>query len=112
MPQMTAPGAAKAAAAPAPAAAPAKTGVVTVTVSKGASSATVKDAAGKIIFYAPVTSGSGHDPLPIGKWAVTAIVRNPTFNYNPDLFWDAEPGDTKAKIPAGPNGPVGSVGVF
>ncbi len=86
-----------------------KPGVVTVTVSKSASSATVKDAAGKIVFYAPVTSGSGHDPLPIGKWAVTAIVRNPTFNYNPDLFWDAEPGDTKAKIPAGPNGPVGVV---
>ena len=67
------------------------------------------DAAGKVVFYAPVTSGSQHDPLPIGKWAVTAIVRNPTFNYNPDLFWDAEPKDTKAKLPAGPNGPVGVV---
>lgn len=109
MPVMTVPGAAKPAAAPATAAPTAKPPVVTVTVSKGASSATVKDASGKTIFYAPVTSGSSHDPLPIGKWAVTAIVRNPTFNYNPDLFWDAEPGDTKAKIPAGPNGPVGVV---
>lgn len=101
MPQPAAAGAAKAA--------PVKAPVVTVTVSKSASAATATDAAGKVIFYAPVTSGSGHDPLPIGKWAVTAIVRNPTFNYNPDLFWDAEPGDTKAKIPAGPNGPVGVV---
>lgn len=90
-------------------AAPAKSPAVTVTVSKSAASATVKDAGGKVIFYAPVTSGSAHDPLPIGKWAVTAVVRNPTFNYNPDLFWDSEPGDTKAKIPAGPNGPVGVV---
>jgi lipoprotein-anchoring transpeptidase ErfK/SrfK len=38
-----------------------------------------------------------------------AVVRNPTFNYNPALFWDAEPGHAKAKLPAGPNGPVGTV---
>jgi lipoprotein-anchoring transpeptidase ErfK/SrfK len=87
----------------------AKPRAVTVTVSKSASSAVVTDAGGKVIFYAPVTSGSEHDPLPIGKWAVTAIVRNPTFNYNPDLFWDADAKDVKAKIPAGPNGPVGVV---
>ncbi len=87
----------------------AKPAAVTVTVSKGASAVTVKDASGAVIFYAPVTSGSAHDPLPIGTWAVTAVVRNPTFNYNPDLFWDAEPADAKAKIPAGPNGPVGVV---
>ena len=96
-------------AAAAPKAPPVKAPSVTVTVSKSASAATVTDASGKVIFYAPVTSGSEHDPLPIGKWAVTAIVRNPTFNYNPDLFWDAEPKDAKAKIPAGPNGPVGVV---
>jgi lipoprotein-anchoring transpeptidase ErfK/SrfK len=115
MPDAT-PATAAAAKAPAPAsgaakapAAAAKAPAVTVTVSKSTSAATVTDASGKVIFYAPVTSGSEHDPLPIGKWAVTAIVRNPTFNYNPDLFWDAEAKDVKAKIPAGPNGPVGVV---
>lgn len=92
----------------APAAQPKPT-TVTVTVSKGNSAATATDASGKVIFYAPVTSGSEHDPLPLGKWAVTAVVRNPTFNYNPDLFWDADPTHSKAKIPAGPNGPVGVV---
>lgn len=90
-------------------AAAARLPAVTVTVSKSAGSASVTDATGKVIFYAPVTSGSEHDPLPIGKWAVTEIVRNPTFNYNPDLFWDAAPKDKEAKIPAGPNGPVGVV---
>ena len=40
---------------------------------------------------------------------VTAVSRNPTFNYNPDLFWDANPAHTKAKIPPGPNNPVGVV---
>jgi len=82
---------------------------VTVTVSKTLAALTVTDAAGKVVFYAPVTSGSEHDPLPIGKWTVTSVTRNPTFNYNPDLFWDARPDQAKAKIPAGPNGPVGIV---
>jgi lipoprotein-anchoring transpeptidase ErfK/SrfK len=82
---------------------------VTVTVSKSLAALTVTDATGKVVLYAPVTSGSDHDPLPIGSWAVTSITRNPTFNYNPDLFWDARPDQAKAKIPAGPNGPVGIV---
>ena len=82
---------------------------IVVTVSKSNSTLTVTDPAGAILMHAPVTSGSQHDPLPIGNWTVTAVVRNPTFNYNPDLFWDAEPSHAKAKIPAGPNGPVGVV---
>jgi lipoprotein-anchoring transpeptidase ErfK/SrfK len=62
-----------------------------------------------VLFHAPVTSGSAHDPLPLGEWQVTAILRNPTFNYNPDLFWDADPSHAKAKIAPGPNNPVGVV---
>ena len=80
-----------------------------VRVSKQASTLTVTDASGKVIMHAPVTSGSQHDPLPIGSWTVTAVARNPTFNYNPDLFWDADPNHAKAKLPPGPNGPVGLV---
>ena len=80
-----------------------------VTVSKSNSTLTVTDPSGATLMHAPVTSGSEHDPLPIGSWTVTAVVRNPTFNYNPDLFWDAEPSHAKAKIPPGPNGPVGVV---
>ena len=80
-----------------------------VTVSRSRSAATATDASGKVIFYAPVTSGSTHDPLPIGTWKVTGISRNPSFNYNPDLFWDANPSHTKAKIAPGPNNPVGVV---
>jgi len=84
-------------------------GDVTVTVSQSTSSLTVTDASGQILMYAPVTSGSEHDPLPLGRWTVTSVLHNPTFNYNPELFWDANPAHTKAKIPAGPNGPVGVV---
>jgi lipoprotein-anchoring transpeptidase ErfK/SrfK len=82
---------------------------IQVTVSKSNSTLTVTDASGTVLMHAPVTSGSEHDPLPIGSWTVTAVVRNPTFNYNPDLFWDAEPSHAKAKVPPGPNGPVGVV---
>ena len=56
---------------------------------------------------APVTSGSEHDPLPIGNWKVAAVQRNPKFHYNPDLFWDANPAHSKATLPPGPNSPVG-----
>jgi lipoprotein-anchoring transpeptidase ErfK/SrfK len=80
-----------------------------VVVSKNWSVAQAFDATGRILFHAPVTSGSEFDPLPIGEWHVTTIQRNPTFHYNPALFWDADPSHAKAKIPPGPNGPVGVV---
>lgn len=82
---------------------------VTIYVTKETSALTVEDASGTVIFHAPVTSGSEHDPLPIGTWKVTTVQRMPTFNYNPDLFWDADPAHSKARIPAGPNNPVGVV---
>ncbi len=82
---------------------------VVVTVSKANSALTVQDGSGKTIFYAPVTTGSGHDPLPLGEWKVNGIRFNPTFNYNPELFWDANPAHAKATLPAGPNNPVGLV---
>jgi lipoprotein-anchoring transpeptidase ErfK/SrfK len=67
------------------------------------------DAQGRALAVYPATAGSQHDPLPIGTWKVNGVSRNPTFNYNPDLFWDAEEGHGKAKIPSGPNNPVGVV---
>jgi lipoprotein-anchoring transpeptidase ErfK/SrfK len=82
---------------------------VTVVVRKSTSSAEARRDSGELVFYAPVTSGSEHDPLPIGNWKVTAILWSPKFHYNPDLFWDADPGHAKATIAAGPNNPVGVV---
>jgi len=88
---------------------PAATGAIEVVVTKAASTLTAFDGTNQIIFFAPVTSGSEHDPLPIGDWKVTGVSRNPSFNYNPALFWDAEAAHAKAKIPPGPNSPVGVV---
>lgn len=65
------------------------------------------DAAGKTLAQFPASTGSEHDPLPVGDWKVKGIAHNPVFHYNPQLFWDADAGDKKATIPAGPNNPVG-----
>ncbi len=84
-------------------------GRVKVVVSKKNSILTVYDSNDQIIFHAPVTSGSEHDPLPLGTWVITAVDRNPTYNYNPKLFWDADPTNARVTIAAGPNNPVGEV---
>lgn len=80
---------------------------VVVRVSRAAGALTVTGQDGRVVFYAPVTMGSEKDPLPIGEWKVNGVQYNPTFRYNPELFWDADPAHTKATIPPGPNGPVG-----
>jgi lipoprotein-anchoring transpeptidase ErfK/SrfK len=82
---------------------------VVVRVSRSAGALTVRDATDRIVFFAPVTTGTAHDPLPLGEWKVNAVRYNPTFQYNPDLFWDADPSHSKATIKAGPNNPVGLV---
>jgi lipoprotein-anchoring transpeptidase ErfK/SrfK len=84
-------------------------GDISIEVSKSGSWLRAVHADGTIALFAPVSSGSEHDPLPIGQWKVTGVARNPPFHYNPALFWDAEPGTSKATIKPGPNNPVGVV---
>jgi lipoprotein-anchoring transpeptidase ErfK/SrfK len=80
-----------------------------VVVSKSKGTLMAYDGQGKLVAAFTATMGSEHDPLPLGEWKIKGIARNPPFNYNPDLFWDADPGDKKEKLPPGPNGPVGVV---
>jgi len=80
-----------------------------VVVSKDAHTLVLQDAAGTVLAQYPVSSGSEHDPLPIGTWKIEGVHRNPTYHYNPKLFWDAKAGDKKTTIAAGPNNPVGVV---
>ena len=82
---------------------------VKIIVDKSDHTLSLADAGGKVIAQFPVTTGSKYDPLPLGNWKVKGVARNPVFHYNPKLFWDADPGDTKAKIAGGPNNPVGVV---
>ena len=62
---------------------------------------------GKLVAQFPVTTGSGHDPLPLGSWKVTTYSFLPPFNFQPDLFWDVSDDKAKQKLAPGPNGPVG-----
>lgn len=67
------------------------------------------DSTGKLVTLFTVTSGSGHDPLPLGDWGITGVGHNPPFAYDPELFWDVPDSEQKQQLPPGPNGPVGVV---
>jgi lipoprotein-anchoring transpeptidase ErfK/SrfK len=67
----------------------------------------LQDANGRTVAQYPASTGSEHDPLPVGSWKIKGVSQNPVYNYNPGLFWDASPGDKKVQIAAGPNNPVG-----
>jgi lipoprotein-anchoring transpeptidase ErfK/SrfK len=68
---------------------------------------TLLDADGTPFAQFPASTGSKHDPLPEGRWQVRGVATNPEYRYNPKLFWDAKANDSKARIAAGPNNPVG-----
>ncbi|HEY2907505.1 MAG TPA: L,D-transpeptidase [Vicinamibacterales bacterium] len=82
-------------------------GGLSIVVSRDDSALHVMREDGTIMFFAPVTTGSEHDPLPTGDWKVTRVQWWPVFHYNPTLFWDAKPADSRATLKAGPNNPVG-----
>ena len=80
-----------------------------VEVSKSKGVLRAYDASGKLLAQFPVTTGSSHDPLPIGNWKILGVSKNPDYHYNPDLFWDASKSAKDALLKPGPNGPVGVV---
>ncbi|MEE4454143.1 L,D-transpeptidase family protein [Novosphingobium resinovorum] len=80
-----------------------------VVVDKSAGTLQAFDKAGRLIAQFPVTTGSGHDPLPLGEWKIRGVSRNPDYQYDPDLFWDASGKDKEKRLAPGPNGPVGVV---
>ena len=67
------------------------------------------DGSGKIVAHFPSTLGAGYDPSPTGGFRVTHISRDPGFNYQPALFAEVPDTKPKAKLPPGPNSPVGVV---
>jgi len=72
-----------------------------VVVSKSKRTVTAFAADGMILAQYPATIGSEHDPLPLGDWKITGVQKNPVFNYNPDLFWDAKADQAPAGYMAG-----------
>ncbi len=86
-----------------------KTSGMSILVSRSRGTVEAIDANGVVLARYPATTGSEHDPLPLGRWKVNGVAWNPPYNYNPDLFWDSEASDKKAKLAPGPNSPVGEV---
>lgn len=84
-------------------------GDYTIVASKNERILQLVDGQNRILFHAPVTIGGKNDPLPLGRWKVEGVDRNPSYHYNPKLFWDADTSDTECILPAGPNNPVGVV---
>ncbi len=80
----------------------------TILVDQSDGTLTLLDSTGMPFAQFPASTGSAHDPLPFGQWKVRGVARNPVYQYNPKLFWDARPGEAKARIAAGPNNPVGA----
>lgn len=80
-----------------------------IVVDRSSLTVSLRDARGEVYAQYPATIGSKHDPLPIGNWVVNGVANEPTFHYNPKLFWDADRGHAKATIQPGPNNPVGVV---
>lgn len=78
-----------------------------IVVDKSDSTLSLHGEGDAVIAQFPATTGSEHDPLPLGEWQVRGVAPNPVFHYNPELFWDAEATDEKAAIKPGPNNPVG-----
>ncbi len=64
---------------------------------------------GSVLYHFPSTLGSKYDPSPDGSYRVTAIAHDPVFRYDPTLFADVPDSKPRAKLPPGPNSPVGRV---
>ncbi len=80
-----------------------------IVVSKAKDTLKGYDKDGKLRVVFTVTSGSSHDPLPLGDWSINGIGHNPEFSYDPSLFWDVPDSAAEQRLPPGPNGPVGVV---
>ena len=64
---------------------------------------------GKPVIIYPATIGSDATPSPQGIHEIKGVAVFPTYAYNPDINFKQGDNSEKLTIPAGPNGPVGSI---
>lgn len=67
------------------------------------------DADNRLVAAYPATIGSTDTPSPTGTHAVSRVVLDPDYTYNPNLNFKQGENNKILTIPPGPNGPVGSV---
>lgn len=81
-----------------------------IEVDKGAKAVRAFAEDGALIAYYPATIGSESTPTPEGTHQVTAVAKNPTYTYRPELYQFKGVEAKKAfTIKPGPNNPVGTV---
>lgn len=83
--------------------------VAELVISDGGHYLHARDASGRILYHFPSTLGSSYAPSPSGDYKVTAIARDPTWHYQPDLLTGVDDSKESAVIPPGPNNAVGKV---
>jgi lipoprotein-anchoring transpeptidase ErfK/SrfK len=69
-----------------------------------------RDAAGAIVAHFPVSIAKDVAKRPVGDLAVTVVIRNPDYTFDPAVFTESEEAATLGRrliIPPGPNNPVG-----
>ncbi len=80
-----------------------------ILVERGRGAVSAFDAQDHVLAIYPATVGSSETPTPTGRYVVNGVARNPTYSYRPDVNFKQGNNTEKLTLPAGPNGPVGSV---
>jgi lipoprotein-anchoring transpeptidase ErfK/SrfK len=86
-----------------------ETKVARIVVDKAKGELIAYDANDKIVLMDPATIGSEDTPSPSGTMKVNGSAPEPTYEYNPEKNFQQGDNKKKLTIPAGPNGPVGSM---
>ncbi len=86
-----------------------ETKVARIVVDKNKGELIAYDASGAIVLSDPATIGSEDTPSPTGNVTVKGVATDPTYSYDPSKNFKQGTNNQPLTIPAGPNGPVGSV---
>jgi lipoprotein-anchoring transpeptidase ErfK/SrfK len=86
-----------------------ETKVARIVVDKSKGELIAYDEADKIVLVDPATIGSADTPSPSGTMKVNGSAPEPTYEYDPKKNFQQGDNSKKLTIPAGPNGPVGSM---
>ncbi|KQT82254.1 hypothetical protein ASG48_16000 [Aurantimonas sp. Leaf443] len=85
------------------------TKVARIVVDKTRGELIAYDGEDRIVLVDPATIGSPDSPSPSGTVEVKGVAPEPTYSYDPSKNFKQGDNTEKLTLPAGPNGPVGSV---
>ena len=83
-----------------------KAGSIRISLSR--TEVTVFNPSGRLIALFPCSIARDKAKRPVGDVKVTTVAMNPTYTYDPQLFFPGGANTSKLIIPSGPNNPVGA----